>query len=225
MRRVAPILGGQEELMRFALLALLAFAVAGSALAQQTPAGNQPSKPATPPKPGDMVTNPAYSHWAAFAVGTSITQKEAVQLADGTILESLMTSKLVKKDKDKLTVETTVVAADAAKRSGAADESKTLSTYPAKVRYEDIHNPDSGGYSVTEGKEVVDVKGKPVEAAWIEASTTNSDGSVTEKDWYAIDIPGGLVKQTVTKKKGSQVTSQSTLEVVEIKSKAEPKKQ
>ena len=211
--------------MRFALLSLLVLTVAGPALAQQPPTGNEPPKAVSPPKPGDMVTNPAYSHWAAFAVGTSITQKEAVQLADGTVVESLMTSRLVKKNKDKLTVETTVVAADATKRSGAADESKTLSTYPAKVKFEDIHNPDSGGYSVTEGKEVLDVKGKSVEAAWIEASSTNSDGSVTEKDWYAIDIPGGLVKQTVTKKKGSQVTSQSKLEVVDIKAKTEPKKQ
>ena len=211
--------------MRFALVALLILAFARPVLAQQATPASEPPKPATTPKPGDVVTNPAYAHWASFAVGTSITQKEAVTLADGTVVESLMTAKLVSKSKHKLTVETTVAALDAAKRSGAADETKTLTTYPARVKYEDIHNVDSGGYSVTEGKEVVDVKGKMIEAEWVEASTTNNDGSVTEKDWYAVDIPGGLVKQTITKKKGSQVSSQSTLELVDVKAKHEPKKQ
>jgi hypothetical protein len=205
-------------------MAALVLMAAGPTPAQQAPPGSPPPKPAAPPKPGDVVVNPAYAHWAAFAVGTSITQKEAVKLADGTLVESLITARLVKKNKDKLTVETTVVAADATKRSGAADESKTLTTYPAKVKFEDIHNADSGGYSITEGKEVLDLKGKPIEAEWIEASTTNSDGTVTEKNWYAIDIPGGLLKQTVTKKKGSQVTSESTLQVVDVKAKHEAKK-
>ncbi|HTF33714.1 MAG TPA: hypothetical protein VK714_08440 [Myxococcota bacterium] len=210
--------------MRFALVALLVLAVAGPALAQQATPTNEAAKAASP-KPGDVVTNPAYSQWAHFAVGTSVTQKEAVTLADGTIVESLMTAKLVSKNKHKLTVETTVAAFDAAKRVGAADETKTLTTYPAKVKFEDIHTPESGGYSVTVGKEAVDVKGKMIDAEWVEASTTNSDGTVTEKDWYAVDIPGGLVKQTVTKKKGTQVTSQSTLEVVDLKAKPEAKKQ
>jgi hypothetical protein len=211
--------------MRFALVAILVLAVARPVLAQQASPASEPPKPATTPKPGDVVTNPAYAHWASFAVGTSVTQKEAVTLADGTVVESLMTAKLVSKNKHKLAVETTVVAFDATKRAGAADETKTLTTYPARVKFEDIHTADSGGYSVTEGKEAVDVKGKMVDAEWVEATNTNNDGSVTEKDWYVIDVPGALVKQTVTKKKGSQVTSQSTLELVEVKAKHEPKKQ
>jgi len=212
--------------MRFALVFVLSLALAGPALAQQGAPGSEPPKPesAPKPKPGDVVTNPAYAHWAHFAVGTTVTHKEAVTLADGTIVESLSTAKLVSKNKHKLAVETTVVAVDAAKRSGAADEVRTVTTYPAKVKFEDIHTADSGGYSVTTGKEVIDVKGKMVEAEWVEASTTNSDGSVTEKDWYLIDIPGGLVKQTVIRKKGSQVASQSTLQLVDVKAKPEAKK-
>lgn len=206
--------------MRFALFALFFLAAAGLASAQQPAA----SAPAPAPKPGDMVTNPAYAHWAHFAVGSSVTQKEAVTLADGTLVESVSTARLVSKSKQKLTVEMTVAAADATKRSGAADETKTLTTYPAKVKFEDIHTPESGGYSVTTGKEVLDLKGKMTEVEWVEASTTNSDGTVTEKDWYTVDVPGGLVKQTVTKKKGDKVSSQSTLQLVDMKAKHEGKK-
>jgi len=213
--------------MRFFVLMFLVLGVVGSAVAQQAaPApGQEPPKATAPPKPGDLVTNPAYAHWAHFTVGSSVSQKEAVTLADGTVVESLMTTRLVSKNKQKLTIETTVRAVDAAKRVGAAEETKTLTTYPAKVKFEDIHTSESGGYSVTTGKEAVDVKGKMVEAEWVEASTTNSDGTVTEKDWYTVEVPGGLVKQTVTKKKGSQVTSQSKLELVDVKAKREEKKQ
>ena len=118
----------------------------------------------------------------------------------------------------------TVAAAAATKRSGAADETKSLTTYPAKVKFEDIHTPESGGYSVTTGKEDLDVKGKMTEVERVEASTTNSDGTVTEKDWYTVDVPGGLVKQTVTKKKGDKVSSQSTLQLVDMKAKHETAK-
>jgi len=211
--------------MRVALVSLVVLAVAGPVLAQQAVPTNEPPKPASSPKPGDIVTNPEYAQWAGFAVGTSVTQKEAVKLADGTVVESLMTAKLVSKNNKQLTVETTVVAVEAAKPVDAADETKTLTTYPAKVKFEDIQTPESDGYSVTAGKEVLDVKGKSIEAEWVEASTTNSDGSVTEKDWYTSEVPGGLVKQTVTKKKGAQVTSQSMLELVDIKAKREAKKQ
>jgi hypothetical protein len=211
--------------MRVALVSLVVLAVAGPVLAQQTTPGNEPPKLASSPKPGDIVINPEYAQWADFAVGTSVTQKEVVTLADGTIVESLMTAKLVSKNEHELKVETTVAAVDAAKRVDAADETKTFKTYPAKLKFEDIQTPESDGYSVTAGKEVLDVKGKRIEAEWVEASATNSDGSVTEKDWYTADVPGGLVKQTVTKKKGAQVTSQSMLELVDVKAKREAKKQ
>jgi hypothetical protein len=34
--------------------------------------------------------------------------------------------------------------------------------------------------------------------------------------WTAQDIPGGIVKHTVTKKKGAQVSSRSAVELVEF---------
>jgi hypothetical protein len=176
------------------------------------------------PKPGDLITNPTFALWANFAVGTSVTQKEAVTLADGTIIESQMTARLVSKHPDKLTVEMTLVPLDAARRAGVVDETKTLTTYPSKVKFEDFQTPESSGYSVTTGKETLDLNGKRIDTEWVEASSTNSDGSVTERDWYATDIPGGLVKQTVTKKKGAELTSQSMLELVVVKAKPEVKK-
>ncbi len=167
------------------------------------------------PKVGDMVNNPPYAHWVQFAVGTSVTVKEVVTLADGSLAETVVTSKLIAKNKDELTVETVAVGAAGSTHGGAAEETKTVTDYPAKVKFERAHSPVSASYSVTEGKEVVDVKGKQVEAEWVEASATNGDETVVEKVWTAQDVPGGIVKQTITKKKGGKVASQSTLSVVE----------
>jgi hypothetical protein len=195
--------------MRSALAALLVLVSTTAVLAQ----------PAERPKPGDMVNNPPYAHWSQFPVGTSVTTKEIVTLADGNTVETLVTSKLVAKSKDRLTVETVVTAADASKQAGAAEQTKTVTDYPAKVKFEHTHSPDSAGYSVTEGKEIVDVKGKQVEAEWVEATTTNGDETTVEKIWTAQDVPGGIVKQTMVKKKGGKVSSQSAMQLVNVSTK------
>jgi hypothetical protein len=187
--------------MRSALAALLVLVSTTAVLAQ----------PAERPKPGDMVNNPPYAHWSQFPVGTSVTTKEIVTLADGNTVETLVTSKLVAKSKDRLTVETVVTAADASKQAGAAEQTKTVTDYPAKVKFEHTHSPDSAGYSVTEGKQV--------EAEWVEATTTNGDETTVEKIWTAQDVPGGIVKQTMVKKKGGKVSSQSAMQLVNVSTK------
>jgi len=199
--------------MRRALAALLVLAGSVAIAAQ----------PAERPKPGDMVNNPPYAHWAQFPVGTSVTTKEVVTLADGNTVETLVTSKLVAKSKDRLTVETLVTAADASKYAGVAEQTKTLTDYPAKVKFERTNSPDSAGYSVTEGKEIVDVQGKQVEAEWVEATTTNGDETTVEKIWTVQNMPGGIVKQTMVKKKAGKVSSQSAMQLVNVAKKPSAK--
>ena len=168
------------------------------------------------PKPGDMVNNPPFVHWSQFPVGTTITTKEVVTLADGGAEEIVATAKLIAKAKDHVTVETVVTGGEAEKKSGALEQTKTVTDFPAQVRFERAQTPASAAYSVTEGKEVVDVKGKEVATEWIEATATNGDETVVEKTWAAQDVPGGIVKQTIVKKKAGKVVTQSTLDVVAV---------
>ena len=65
------------------------------------------------------------------------------------------------------------------------------------------------------------MKGKQVEAEWVESSATNGDETVVEKMWTVQDVPGGMVRQTVTRKKGGKVSSQSALEVVQFTARPE----
>src|SRR5262249_2923966 len=91
----------------------------------------QPGFAEDKPKPDEMVNNPPYENWAEFPVGTSITQKETVKLNDGTTVAIDTTSKLVKKDKESVVVETTMGEAGGAAQTGMAAGSKTTETFPA----------------------------------------------------------------------------------------------
>ncbi len=229
--------------MRLASALILVLALPGAALAQQgdllnkaakgaidavLPPGEAPADAkaaeaaAPPPKPGDLVNNPPFAHWSQFAVGTTVAQKEVVTLADGTTAENVIAMKLLSKSKDNVVVEAVVTAGGAGKRAGAVEETKTVSEYPAKVKFENASTPAAAGYSITEGKELVTVKGKEIEAEWVEATATNGGETVVEKVWTAKEIPGGIVKQTVKRSGAGKSASDSVLEIVTYEAKLEP---
>src|SRR5215475_7603072 len=86
------------------------------------------------PGPDEMVNNPPFANWAQFKPGTIVVQKEVVSLPDGRKLEQLITYKLVQKNKDGVVVESTVKD----KMAGATESTRTLNTYPAKVKMRDV---------------------------------------------------------------------------------------
>jgi hypothetical protein len=226
--------------MRRSLAALFIFAAPSFALAQtmsgpldttakgaphvaappaDKPADGQPAQP----KAGELVNNPPYAHWSQFKPGASVTVKEVDTLADGSASEIVITSKLLSKSKSKVRVETIVTVAGAGNSSSAVERTQTVEDYPAKIRYEQSQSPNTAGYAVTEGKESVTFKGKAVDAEWVEATATNGDETTVEKVWTARDVPGGVVKETMTKTRGAQVVRSST-ELVDYHAKLESKK-
>jgi hypothetical protein len=61
------------------------------------------------------------------------------------------------------------------------------------------------------------VKGKKIAAEWLEVVHKQGDEVWAEKRWTAREIPGGLIKRTLVRKRGDQVLSESVLEMVEFK--------
>lgn len=178
-----------------------------------------------PPKAGDMVENPPYAHWVQFKAGASATVKDRVTMGDGSIIESTITSKLVTKSKEGVKVETIVTSGVGGVGVKGLERSTTSTWFPAMVKYDVTQNSPSAGYTVTEGKEIVDVKGKKVETEWVEATSTNGDESSVEKVWTAKEIPGGVVKRTMTKKKGTgSVSTETSVLAYQGKMEQEPKK-
>lgn len=177
-----------------------------------------------PTKPTDEVNNPAYAQWSQFAVGASVTQSELVELADGTTVEVSITSKLLSKSQDQVSVETTVERAGAGAKAGLVEKTVTTTVYPAKTQLGSADSPEAA-YSVTEGTELVDVQGKQVEAEWVEATSTDAGVTTVDKVWTVRDVPGGIVKQTLTRKQGDKKLSSSTRKLVSYQAKMEQPKQ
>lgn len=187
----------------------------------EKPAGEADAGKAAPHKPGDLVENPAYVAWAPFAVGASVTTAERIEFEDGSVVVPVTTSKLVSKSADELRVESVTVAGAAAKHLGAADETKSVAEYPAKIKYEDVQAGRLADARVTEGKELVDVAGKDVEATFVETRYTDDGETVVEKVWSVDSVPGHTVKKTVTRKKGDKVTRVSSGQVKKLDAKKE----
>jgi hypothetical protein len=175
-----------------------------------TGTGAPDAGPGARPRIGQTVNNPLYSHWAQFKPGTSVTVKEVTTLPDGTVGTAVITSKLLSKTKETIRVETLVSAGGVGSWASATDTTRTVSEYPAKVSFEEAQTPDAAGYSVTEGKELVEYKGKQVETEWIESSVTHGDETTVERLWTVQTIPGGILKRTVEKKRGDQVVHATT---------------
>ncbi|CAG0957416.1 hypothetical protein MYXO_00563 [Myxococcaceae bacterium] len=228
--------------MRIAMALLISMTLSGVASAQSTdmlnkaakgaidavlppgekPAeGARPGKDAAPPKPGDMVSNPAYEAWAPYAVGASVTIAERIEFEDGSVVIPVTTSKLVSKSADRLTVESVSVAGAAAKHLGAAEETKSLAEYPAKIKYGELEAGRMADARVTEGKELVDVAGKEVEASFVETRYTAGGETVVEKVWNVADVPGHMAKKTVTKKKGEKTSHSASAQVKKLDAKKE----
>ena len=165
------------------------------------------------PGPDEVIDNPPFANWAQFKPGTIVTQKEVVSMPDGRKLEQLITYKLVQKNKERVVVESTVKD----KMAGATESSRTVNTYPARVKMRDVSTETGPDVSVTEGKEEMTVKGRKLAVEWVEAVTRSGDDVWTQKMWTAREIPGGIVKQTVVHKRGDKLVTESVLEMIDFK--------
>ena len=179
-----------------------------SALAQTPRAPSAPS-----PASQELVNNPAFAHWAGFKRGTTILQKQTVLLSDGRKIEHDITVRLAEKTRDKVVIETTM----APTMDSMVSSTRTFTTFPAKVRLERAQTPRSSLDAFTEGEELMAVAGRNVNAHWVEAVSRAGDETSTRKVWSAREIPGGVVKETIVRKKGDQVLSDSILQIVSIK--------
>jgi hypothetical protein len=165
------------------------------------------------PQPHELVTNPAFAHWAGFKRGTTVAQKQTIALPEGRKIEHDITVRLVEKSPEKVVIETIQTPSV----NGMVSLTKTYTTFPARVLMAHTQTPRSSLESFTEGEETLTVAGKKVTAHWVQAVTRNGDETATRKVWSAREVPGGTVRETMVRKRGDQVLSDSLLEVVRIK--------
>src|SRR5262245_55064388 len=208
----------EDEMRHVVMLAavlggLLAAAAPVSAQTTTTPQADQPAGAQATPRPDEMVNNPAFSHWAGFKRGTTVTQKQTVTLSDGRKIVHDITVRLAEKTRDKVVIETTMSPT----MIGMVSSTRTFTTFPAKVKMERVQTPRSTVDGFSEGEEDMTVRGQKVTAHWVEAVTKAGDEVTTRKVWSAREMPGGVIRETIVRKKGDQMLSDSVMETVGIK--------
>lgn len=175
----------------------------------------------------EIVDNPAYKNWAAFKVGTSITLTHNVRMGEsGWAMhdptgeppgprEIRQTYELVDLNADKAVVsETTTEIGE----NSEAELSTVKITYPSKVKSANIEiTPKEKLESFAEGDEDVDLLGKKVKAHWVDTKMKIGNRTSESKVWMSDDVPGGVIKETVTKKEGSKTLMETTTTTLEIK--------
>jgi hypothetical protein len=168
----------------------------------------------------DMVPNPIFKHWSAYKEGTSVTLREKVKFpADSEEGQRYHESTLIKDTTYKLLKatpkEVVVEVVEMEHGRGSLQESA-----PFKIIYfpEIKKNTGTPKGSYAEHKQSDDVKvtvhGKAYNATLVETVHKSGGYTRTHKAWLCDDIPGGILKDARTQKKGNDLISESTLEVL-----------
>jgi hypothetical protein len=172
----------------------------------------------------EMVPNHIYKHWSAFQVGASVHRKETVKFApDSEAGRQYPDATLVKETKyelTNLTKEKAVVEVYEIEHG----HGYTKVSAPIKMIYHAMipkgHGKGTPKESFTKHKQEevsVEIKGKTYKATLIETSYKVGPETSTQKIWLSDEMPGGILKNTITRKNGDKLVTESTLEVVSFK--------
>jgi len=158
------------------------------------------------PALAEQVDNPAYTAWAKYKPGTTVSYKTATSIVIPSMPEprqneSRVTQKLIAVKPDAVTVEViATMSMNGQDRSMPARQHDI----PAKVEKgrEGLPEAPIGGTApdvkdVTEGKGTVDVKGKSMDATTREFTielTTPRQMTMKVKMWLIPDVPGGMAR-------------------------------
>jgi len=168
----------------------------------------------------EMVTNPPYKHWSAFKVGTTVTQKEHVRFAKssdeadyypGGVREKDATYTLLEVTPEKAVVQLTIVEYG---HGSTTELAPSKITYPAKVKKEHVSTSKEEIETFKEGDEDVNVLGKTIRCHWVEIIDQDGDETYYHKVWDSDEVPGGIIKEIRSQKKGNAVISESDHAVV-----------
>jgi hypothetical protein len=169
-------------------------------------------------KKAETIPNPAYKHWSAFKVGTTVTVREKVKFPaeseegqryhKGTLVKDI-TYTLTEVTPAKAVV--TVVETEHA-RNHLQESAPFKMIYPAAIE-KGLGTPKESFAKHKQEDVEVKLSGKTYKATLID--TTHKLGGLTKMHqvWVSDDVPGGIVKDIRSEKDGEKIISESTLEV------------
>lgn len=172
---------------------------------------------------GDLIPNPPYKHWAAFKPGTTVTLKQIVR--EGTPnaaaspseeTEQLNAFKLLEVTPEKVVVEQ--ISSDI-ENGSIVEQAPVKLIFPAKVdkKYAKGGVAREKLTSFKEGLESVKHDKGDAKCQLVESSIKNGDEESISRQWSCDDVPGGIVKEVITKKIGGKVAYETTTLLIDIK--------
>jgi hypothetical protein len=162
----------------------------------------------------EQIDNPAYTQWAKFKEGTTVTTKSETDMA-GNKSEMEITKTLTAISADKATIETKMTMINAGTPMALPAQSADIPAKidkPATPAATDQPKPD-----VKEGTDTVDVAGKSVSCKTTESTMTVNGMNIASKTWMSDDVPGSLVKMESTTTGAMSGTTKMAITAMTIK--------
>ncbi len=165
------------------------------------------------------VENPIFKHWAAFKVGASVTRREKIKFPadsqegqlypDHTLVKDT-TIKLIEVTPKKVVVELT----EAEHGRGFVRENAPIKLiYFAHIK-KGLGTPKEGFAKHKEEDVEVKIKNKTYKATLVDTTHKHGDMTRSQQIWLSDEVPGGILKDVRLQKKGEQVVSESSLEIL-----------
>ena len=174
----------------------------------------------------EQVDNPAYTAWAKFKPGTTVTYSQSMDMAMPAGMpagmappQTTLTEKLVEVKPEGVVLE---VSSETKMMGQTHTMPARQQEVPAKIDKENVGMPPNVKGEVKdmkEGTDKVDVNGKSVDATTREMTVVATEPQPMTahiKMWQAEDVPGGTVKVVTEITEPMKATSTMKLEDVKI---------
>ncbi len=170
----------------------------------------------------EQVDNPAYTSWAKFKPGTTVTYSQSSDMAMPAGMaapQMTITEQLVEVKPEGVTLE---VSSEMTMMGQTHASPPRQQDVPAKIDKENVGMPQNVKGEVKdmkEGTDKVDVNGKSVDATTREMTVVATEPQPMTahiKMWQTADVPGGTVKVVTEVQEPMKMTSTMTLADVKI---------
>jgi hypothetical protein len=171
----------------------------------------------------EQVDNPAYTSWAKYKPGTTVTYKQSMEMEmkmPMAMPQITITEKLVEVKPDAVVLE--VSSQSTGGMGGPHNMAPHQQEIPAKIEKEKAEVPSSVKgevKDVKQGKDKIDVNGKSVDATTTEMTVEATEPRAMTahvKVWRAEEVPGGMVKTVTDVQSPMKTTSTMSLESFNI---------
>lgn len=174
------------------------------------PAG-EPAKPLGPP-----VLNREFANWSRFPIGTTVKTKSVTQKGDLHVT-SVETLRLIEKSDYEIVVERQNTTERNDGSHGAVNPPERRKYHksfslPAGMSESDFAKPALKAKSAA--NETIEILGKKYNAEVFTWTDQTESGPLEIKLWRSDEMPGRLLKQTITLGKGDKTTNESVIELM-----------